>query len=57
MLSCFLLAPHCRYTPYGGKCKVCKTGLPKADHQYCHTCAYQKGLCEMCGKQILDVKK
>eukprot|EP00983_Pelagomonas_calceolata_P081931 1155751-Pelagomonas_calceolata.AAC.1 len=46
------------YTPYGGgKCTVCKTGLHKPDHKYCHQCAYSKGLCEMCGKQILDVKK
>mgnify|MGYP006296569073 CR=1 FL=1 len=33
----FLLAPRCRYTPYGGKCKVCKTGLPKANHLNCLT--------------------
>ncbi|KAF5840462.1 PDZ-binding protein [Dunaliella salina] len=53
-----LLTKKNRYTPYaGGKCTVCKTGLHKPDHKYCHQCAYQKGLCEMCGKQILDVKK
>lgn len=24
------------------------------DGKYCHACAYAKGLCAMCGKQILD---
>lgn len=34
----------CRYTPYGmSKCLVCKQSVYKPDHQYCHTCAYQKG--------------
>jgi hypothetical protein len=44
-----------RWAPYGkpgipSKCKVCKSSL----HQegiYCQSCAYQKGLCSMCGKQ------
>ena len=43
----------CRWQPYSSKCKVCKSSL----HQeaiYCQTCAYSKGLCAMCGKQILD---
>ena len=34
-----------RYTPYGtAKCMVCKSAIYKADHKYCHTCAYQKGV-------------
>lgn len=24
--------------------------------RYCHACAYSKGLCAMCGVQILDTK-
>ncbi|CAN0852230.1 Cysteine-rich PDZ-binding protein [Linum grandiflorum] len=24
--------------------------------KYCHTCAYTKGVCAMCGKQVLDTK-
>ncbi len=24
--------------------------------KYCQGCAYSKGICAMCGKQILDVK-
>lgn len=50
------LSKNKRWTPYGkpgaqAKCQVCKSAL----HQegiYCHTCAYQKGLCSMCGKQV-----
>lgn len=52
-----LLGKQQRYQPYKTtvKCKICKSAL----HQqgiYCHNCAYQKGLCAMCGKQILDTK-
>jgi hypothetical protein len=27
------------------------------DGMYCQGCAYVKGLCSMCGKQIIDVSK
>jgi len=51
-----------RWTPYGssgsgtggGKCKICKTSL----HQegiYCQKCAYSKGMCSMCGVQVMDI--
>ena len=42
-----------RWQPYAAKCTVCKSAL----HQqaiYCQSCAYSKGVCAMCGKQILD---
>lgn len=47
-----------RWTPYGkpgagSQCKVCRSTL----HQegiYCQACAYQKGLCAMCGKQVRE---
>mmetsp|Transcript_46791 Transcript_46791/g.119374 ORF Transcript_46791/g.119374 Transcript_46791/m.119374 type:complete len:100 (+) Transcript_46791:235-534(+) len=52
-----LLSKKKKFSPYGpggaAKCKICKTGL----HQqglYCHGCAYQRGVCAMCGKQVLD---
>ncbi|KAL6761800.1 PDZ-binding protein [Haematococcus lacustris] len=52
-----LLQKKSRYSPYGAsKCNVCKTALHKPGHTFCHTCAYQKGVCEMCGKQILNTK-
>ena len=42
-----------RFSPYSCKCTVCRQSL----HQqglYCQTCAYAKGVCSMCGVQILD---
>ncbi|WIA42766.1 hypothetical protein OEZ86_008707 [Tetradesmus obliquus] len=48
-----------KYSPYAtgkaAKCKVCKSTLHQ-EGLYCHGCAYKKGLCAMCGKQILDTK-
>mmetsp|Transcript_535 Transcript_535/g.1442 ORF Transcript_535/g.1442 Transcript_535/m.1442 type:complete len:102 (-) Transcript_535:1577-1882(-) len=53
-----LLSKKNRYTPYGNstKCKTCKTMLTK-EGIYCHMCAYQKGLCEMCGVTVLENRK
>lgn len=42
-----------QWAPYSSKCTVCKTSIAK-DYKYCQGCSYQKGLCAMCGKQILD---
>ncbi|KAG2433137.1 hypothetical protein HYH02_012838 [Chlamydomonas schloesseri] len=51
-----LLSGAKRYQPYGQKkCKTCKQNLHQ-DGMYCQACAYAKGLCSMCGKQMLDVK-
>lgn len=56
-----LLSKKQRWSPYAkagaaqAKCQVCKSVLHQ-DGIYCHGCAYTKGLCAMCGKQILDVK-
>ncbi|RVW45920.1 Cysteine-rich PDZ-binding protein [Vitis vinifera] len=45
-----------RWTPYGTtKCIICKQQVHQ-DAKYCHTCAYTKGVCAMCGKQVLDTK-
>ena len=45
----------CRWQPYGAsKCKICKQNVPQTELMYCQGCAYQKGMCAMCGKQILD---
>ncbi|GMN49821.1 hypothetical protein TIFTF001_018989 [Ficus carica] len=44
------------WTPYGNtKCIICKQQVHQ-DAKYCHTCAYSKGVCAMCGKQVLDTK-
>ncbi|KAK9793486.1 hypothetical protein WJX73_002542 [Symbiochloris irregularis] len=48
-----LIGKSKRWQPYAAKCTVCKSAL----HQqatYCQSCAYSKGVCAMCGKQILD---
>ncbi|KAG8998237.1 hypothetical protein FRB94_006977 [Tulasnella sp. JGI-2019a] len=40
--------------PYDRKCKDCKQTVSQNSAKYCHGCAYKKGLCSMCGKQIQD---
>lgn len=51
-----LLSKNPRFNPYAKqtKCAVCKRNLQVG--MYCQQCAYKKGLCSMCGVQILDVK-
>ncbi|KAI5056478.1 hypothetical protein GOP47_0028296 [Adiantum capillus-veneris] len=49
-----LLSKKNRWTPYGTtKCIICKQQLHQ-DAKYCQSCAYKKGVCAMCGKQVLD---
>ncbi len=50
------------FDAYAGKCKACKSSIPK-DEAYCHGCAYNKGcyflfvgFCKICGVKILNVK-
>ncbi|KAG8693295.1 hypothetical protein FRC08_009211 [Ceratobasidium sp. 394] len=43
-----------RYQPYQGKCKDCKSSVTQNHAKYCHGCAYKKGICSICGKQVLD---
>ncbi|KAJ7967643.1 cysteine-rich PDZ-binding protein [Quillaja saponaria] len=51
-----LLSKKNRWTPYGNtKCMICKQQVHQ-EAKYCHTCAYTKGVCAMCGKQVLDTK-
>ncbi|KAJ7043726.1 hypothetical protein C8F04DRAFT_728357 [Mycena alexandri] len=40
--------------PYQGKCKDCKQPVTQNKAKYCHGCAYKKGVCTICGKQVLD---
>ena len=48
---------HDSFSPYAAcKCLVCKQQLHQTA-QYCQTCAFKRGLCAMCGKQMLDVSK
>eukprot|EP00850_Spirogloea_muscicola_P002414 SM000009S23543 [mRNA] locus=s9:649196:650166:+ [translate_table: standard] len=52
-----LLSSKKRWTPYGAsgafKCIICKQQLHQ-EAKYCQSCAYKKGVCAMCGKQVLD---
>ncbi|KAI8391389.1 cysteine-rich PDZ-binding protein-like protein [Radiomyces spectabilis] len=43
-----------RFSPYETKCKLCKTKVHQDKANYCQACAYKKGICAMCGKQVLD---
>ncbi|ORZ08378.1 cysteine-rich PDZ-binding protein-like protein [Absidia repens] len=43
-----------RFNPYEAKCKLCKSKVHQEKAHYCQSCSYKKGICAMCGKQILD---
>ncbi|KAI7872612.1 PDZ-binding protein [Mucor mucedo] len=43
-----------RFNPLESKCKICKTKVHQDKAHYCQDCAYKKGICAMCGKQVLD---
>ncbi|KAI9016276.1 PDZ-binding protein [Phycomyces nitens] len=42
------------FNPYESKCKICKAKLHQIKAHYCQACSYKKGICAMCGKQVLD---
>eukprot|EP00887_Chlorella_sp_A99_P007710 scaffold20.g7710.t1 len=50
-----ILSKAKRWQPYSAKCTVCKLSVAQ-NYQYCQKCAYAKGVCACCGKQILDTK-
>ena len=53
------LASKARFNPYKAKfesCRICKQKVHQAGSYYCQPCAYKKGICSMCGKQIIDTK-
>jgi len=49
-----LLRKGVRSNPYGNYCKVCKLRVQITHATYCTQCAYGKGICAVCGKQVLD---
>eukprot|EP00965_Chrysotila_dentata_P156726 5178248-Pleurochrysis_carterae.AAC.2 len=49
-----LLKKGIRANPYGNACKICKLKCQQNCAMYCTICAYAKGLCAICGKQVLD---
>ena len=40
---------------YINKCNICKGKTEGKHNKFCHTCSYKKGICEMCGKKVVDV--
>jgi hypothetical protein len=44
-----------RSKPIFNKCIICKSRAEN-ENKYCITCAYMKGICEMCGKKIAETK-
>ena len=40
---------------YTNKCNICKAKTEGKHNKFCHTCAYTKGICEICGKKVIDV--
>lgn len=54
-----LTASKGRFNPYKAKfegCRICKQKVHQVGSYYCQPCAYKKGICSMCGKQIIDTK-
>jgi cysteine-rich PDZ-binding protein len=43
------------FDPTAVKCLICK-GRVEGKNKYCLTCAYTKGMCEMCGVKVTDTK-
>ncbi|WFD19661.1 hypothetical protein MCAP1_001897 [Malassezia caprae] len=52
-----LLSQSGRYNPLGSQCKLCKRRVTQERATFCQGCAYKKGLCAICGKQILDTTR
>jgi len=38
-----------------GRCRICKGICHQALYYYCSTCSFEKGMCSMCGKKLLDL--
>ncbi|KAL1510636.1 hypothetical protein AB1Y20_006936 [Prymnesium parvum] len=41
--------------PYGHHCSICKQRCQVQGATFCTICAYAKGVCAICGKQVLDI--
>ncbi|KRY75640.1 Cysteine-rich PDZ-binding protein, partial [Trichinella pseudospiralis] len=49
-----------RYVPHKNdqfnRCRICRSVVHQPGSHYCQSCAYQKGICAMCGKKMLMTK-
>ncbi|WFD34630.1 hypothetical protein MCUN1_001471 [Malassezia cuniculi] len=46
-----------RFSPLVSRCKLCSQSVLQERANYCQKCAYKKGLCAICGTQILDTSR
>ncbi|KAJ1507696.1 hypothetical protein HMI54_003906 [Coelomomyces lativittatus] len=46
-----------KVNPYSRMCLQCKQPVHLKEGKYCQQCAYKKGICAMCGIQILDTQR
>uniref|UniRef100_A0A8C2YS65 Cysteine-rich PDZ-binding protein n=1 Tax=Chinchilla lanigera TaxID=34839 RepID=A0A8C2YS65_CHILA len=55
-----LTSKKARFNPCGKKkfstCRICKSSVHQPGSHYCQGCAYKKGICVTCGKNVLDTK-
>nr|CCA18627.1 conserved unknown protein putative [Albugo laibachii Nc14] len=45
-----------RFSPMERRCRICRSKIGQNAH-YCNQCAYQKGICSMCGRKMLDISQ
>ncbi|XP_049371024.1 uncharacterized protein LOC125835973 [Solanum verrucosum] len=45
-----------KWTPHGNTKRTLRKQQVHQDAKYCHTRAYSKGVCAMCGNEVLDTK-
>ena len=45
-----------RPNPLARPCRICKCKVHQAGAHYCNDCAYQKGICSMCGRKHVATK-
>lgn len=44
------------FSSYSNKCKLCNGRVHQDQANYCQACAYKRGICAICGIQIINVK-
>ena len=45
-----------RHNPLSKPCRICKCKVHQVGSHYCNDCAYQKGICAMCGRKQVKTK-
>ncbi|VDP96440.1 unnamed protein product [Echinostoma caproni] len=42
------------YTKSFRKCRICAQSVHQPGSHYCHSCAFKKGICAMCGVRLVN---